>query len=63
MPELSTRWKELDPNQEMVVHCKSGMRSAKAVAFLKSQGFSKLKNLKGGILAWSERVDPAVARY
>ena len=63
LPELPTRWKELDPSQEMIVHCKSGMRSAKAVAFLKSQGFSKLKNLKGGILAWSERVDPAVARY
>jgi adenylyltransferase/sulfurtransferase len=63
LPQLAQRWKELDPNQEMVVHCKGGTRSAKAVAFLKSQGFTKIKNLKGGILAWAEKIDPTVAKY
>jgi adenylyltransferase/sulfurtransferase len=47
----------------MVVHCKSGMRSAKAIAFLRQQGFTKLKNLTGGILAWAERIDPSMPKY
>jgi len=47
----------------MVVHCKSGMRSAKGIAFLRQQGFTKLKNLQGGILAWAERIDRTMARY
>jgi sulfur-carrier protein adenylyltransferase/sulfurtransferase len=63
LPELANRLRELDPDREMVVHCKSGMRSAKAVALLKEQGFRKLKNLKGGILAWAEKVDPAMPKY
>lgn len=63
LPQLAERWKELDPQREMVVHCKSGGRSAKAVAFLQSQGFRKVTNLKGGILAWAERVDPTVPKY
>jgi adenylyltransferase/sulfurtransferase len=63
LPALPQRFGELDKNREMVVHCKSGMRSAKAIAFLKQQGFTKLKNLKGGILAWAEKVDPSMPRY
>jgi adenylyltransferase/sulfurtransferase len=63
LPELPRRFGELDRNQEMVVHCKSGVRSAKAIAFLRQQGFTKLKNLKGGILAWAERIDRTMARY
>lgn len=63
LPELPQRFAELDKNREMVVHCKSGMRSAKAVQFLTQQGFSKLKNLKGGILAWIDRIDPSQAKY
>jgi adenylyltransferase/sulfurtransferase len=63
LPELPHRFRELDRNQEMIVHCKSGMRSAKAIAFLKQQGFTKMKNLKGGILAWAERIDRTMARY
>src|SRR5262249_51518344 len=59
LPQLAQRFGELDKNREMVVHCKSGMRSAKAIQFLRQQGFTKLKNLKGGILAWSERIDPS----
>jgi adenylyltransferase/sulfurtransferase len=63
LPELPHRFRELDPGREMVVHCKSGMRSAKAIAFLRQQGFSKLKNLKGGILAWAQRVDRSMPTY
>ena len=63
LPELPQRFRELDPEREMVVHCKSGMRSAKAIQFLRQQGFDKVKNLQGGILAWSERIDPSLPRY
>lgn len=60
---LPTRVSELNSEDEIVVHCKSGMRSAKAVEFLKKSGFSKVKNLTGGILAWSEQIDPTVPKY
>jgi adenylyltransferase/sulfurtransferase len=63
LPELPRRFGELDRDREMVVHCKSGMRSAKAIAFLRQQGFTKLKNLKGGILAWAQQVDPTMPTY
>jgi len=63
LPELPNRHGELDTSREIIVHCKSGMRSAKAIAFLKSQGFTKLVNLTGGILAWSDRIDPGVPKY
>jgi adenylyltransferase/sulfurtransferase len=61
--ELPKRVSELDSADEIVVHCKSGVRSARAVDFLKKAGFRKVKNLKGGILAWSDKVDPTVPRY
>jgi len=61
--DLPKRVNELDPNADMVVHCKMGGRSAKAIDFLKTQGFSKLTNLKGGITAWSDQVDPSVPKY
>lgn len=61
--ELPQRLHELDPDQEIVVHCKMGGRSGQAVAFLRQQGFSRVRNLTGGILAWSERIDPTVPRY
>jgi adenylyltransferase/sulfurtransferase len=63
LPQLGQRFGELDKGREMVVHCKSGMRSAKAIALLKQHGFTKLKNLKGGILAWAERVDRTMPKY
>jgi molybdopterin/thiamine biosynthesis adenylyltransferase/rhodanese-related sulfurtransferase len=63
LPELAQRHSELSKDQEMVVHCKSGMRSAKAIAFLKQQGFQKLRNLHGGILAWAERIDHGMPKY
>jgi sulfur-carrier protein adenylyltransferase/sulfurtransferase len=61
--ELPKRVSELNSADEIVAHCKSGMRSAKAVDFLKQAGFKKVKNMKGGILAWSDKVDPSVAKY
>jgi adenylyltransferase/sulfurtransferase len=61
--DLPARLGELDREREMVVHCKSGVRSQRAIAFLKQQGFTKLHNLKGGILAWAERIDPEMPRY
>jgi len=61
--DLPKRVHELDSADEIVAHCKSGMRSAKAVDFLKQAGFRKVKNMKGGILAWSDKVDPSVPKY
>jgi molybdopterin/thiamine biosynthesis adenylyltransferase/rhodanese-related sulfurtransferase len=63
LPELPQRLGELDKNREIVVHCKSGMRSAKAIQFLKQQGFTRLKNLRGGILAWADRIDRSMPKY
>jgi adenylyltransferase/sulfurtransferase len=61
--ELPTRVHELDSSREIVVHCKSGARSAKAVDFLRQSGFKRTSNLKGGILAWAERIDPSLPKY
>jgi sulfur-carrier protein adenylyltransferase/sulfurtransferase len=61
--DLPRRVNELDSSKEMVVHCRSGVRSAKAVEFLHQAGFTKAKNLAGGILAWSDRIDPKVPKY
>jgi sulfur-carrier protein adenylyltransferase/sulfurtransferase len=61
--ELPQRVHELDSSQEIVAHCRSGKRSAEAVDFLRKAGFRKISNLKGGILAWSDEVDPSVPRY
>ncbi len=61
--ELPQRVHELDSSREIVAHCKSGKRSAQAVEFLRGAGFKKISNLKGGILAWSDEVDPNVPKY
>ncbi|HSP66962.1 MAG TPA: rhodanese-like domain-containing protein, partial [Bryobacteraceae bacterium] len=61
--DLPKRVHELDTATEIVAHCKSGVRSAKAVDFLKQAGFKKVKNMKGGIIAWSDTVDPKVPKY
>jgi len=65
LSQLPNRFHELDKykGKEIVVHCKSGVRSQKAIAFLKQQGFSNLVNMAGGILGWSDQVDPSVAKY
>jgi len=61
--DLSRRVNELDSSAEMVVHCRSGKRSADAIRFLQTAGFKKLWNLKGGILAWADEVDPRMPKY
>jgi adenylyltransferase/sulfurtransferase len=61
--DLSKRVSELDSSREIVTHCRSGKRSAEAVDFLRQAGFRKVLNLKGGILAWSDDVDPSVPKY
>ena len=60
---LPKRVSELDSSREIVIHCKMGGRSAKAVDFLKQSGFTRVHNLAGGITAWAERVDPKVPKY
>jgi sulfur-carrier protein adenylyltransferase/sulfurtransferase len=60
---LPQRFTELDPNTQYYIHCKSGMRSLKALQFLREQGFKYLKNVKGGILAWADEIDPNVPKY
>jgi len=61
--QLPSRVHELSSADEIVVMCRSGMRSARAVDFLRQAGFRKVKNLRGGILGWSSQVDPSVPRY
>ena len=61
--QLPSRMSELDSADEIVLQCKSGVRSARALKLLSEAGFGKLFNLEGGILAWSEQVDPTVPKY
>jgi molybdopterin/thiamine biosynthesis adenylyltransferase/rhodanese-related sulfurtransferase/molybdopterin converting factor small subunit len=63
MNTIPARMHELDSAREMVVYCRSGKRSAQITAFLKAAGFRKVKNLQGGILQWSDEVDPSVPKY
>ncbi|HBB90094.1 MAG TPA: molybdenum cofactor biosynthesis protein MoeB [Blastocatellia bacterium] len=64
LAQVVNRMNEIDPSRETVMHCKAGVRSAKAIAALQQAGFQgKLVNLKGGITAWSDEVDPSVAKY
>lgn len=62
--ELADRMDELqDIDGQIIVYCRSGSRSARAVAYLHSFGMTNVVNLKGGLLAWSERIDPAMPQY
>lgn len=61
--DLPKRVNELDSSREIVAHCRSGVRSAKAVEFLQQAGFKKVHNLAGGILAWADRIDPKMPKY
>jgi rhodanese-related sulfurtransferase len=63
MGEISDRIGELDPKKETVVICRSGGRSAQVADFLERQGFGKVFNLSGGILAWSRVIDPRIPQY
>jgi adenylyltransferase/sulfurtransferase len=61
--EIPRRYAELDPEDELVMQCKVGGRSAKAADFLRSVGFKKVLNLTGGILEWIDKVDPTQPKY
>ncbi len=63
LKELPHRVKELDPAREIIVYCRTGRRSASAVALLREEGFSNVKNLVGGIVAWAEKIDKEMPRY
>ncbi len=61
--DLASRIRELDPQREIVAHCKGGVRSAKAVELLRDAGFRNVSSLAGGIMRWAEKVDPKMAKY
>jgi sulfur-carrier protein adenylyltransferase/sulfurtransferase len=61
--QVEERASELNPNEEIILHCRSGKRSADALNRLKAKGFRRLKNLKGGITAWSDEIDASVPKY
>jgi molybdopterin/thiamine biosynthesis adenylyltransferase/rhodanese-related sulfurtransferase len=63
MRELPSRVNELDPSKDLVVQCRSGARSANATAWLRHQGFTRARNLVGGILEWIDKVDPSQPKY
>jgi adenylyltransferase/sulfurtransferase len=63
MRELPSRVHELDPAAEIVVQCRSGVRSANATLWLRQQGFAGARNLTGGILEWIDKVDPSQPKY
>jgi adenylyltransferase/sulfurtransferase len=63
LSQIEQRFTELDPNQQYYLHCKAGVRSLKALNFLREQGFKYLKSVKGGITAWSDEIDSEVPRY
>ena len=61
--DVPNRLSELNPEQEILVHCRSGARSQKIAEFLQANGFKKVSNVAGGILAWSDEIDPTVQKY
>ena len=63
LDQLLNRLNELDSARDIVAHCRTGARSAKAIEMLQEAGFRKLRNLKGGVLAWADEVDPTMAKY
>ena len=61
--EVPRRYQELDRDKEIICQCKIGQRSAKAADYLRTVGFKNVKNLKGGIVAWIDQVDPTLPKY
>lgn len=63
LAELPSRLHELNPDQHIIVHCHAGGRSARATQFLMQHGFKNVHNLRGGITAWANEIDPTMPKY
>ena len=63
MSEMKERYSEVPKDRLVLVYCHHGMRSMQVVRYLRTRGWSKVSNVRGGIDAWSNSVDPAVPRY
>lgn len=63
LKDLEKRFSELKKDQEIVIYCRSGGRSQQACNFLEQQGFTNVTNLTGGVLAWSDYIDPTMPKY
>jgi adenylyltransferase/sulfurtransferase len=63
LSELQARMHELDTSRRYYVHCKSGVRSVEAIERIQEAGFTRLKNVAGGIAAWAEQIDPTMPTY
>jgi adenylyltransferase/sulfurtransferase len=63
LAQLSARFSEIPKDREVILHCRSGMRSARAAHFLRGRGYGNVHNLEGGILAWIDRIDPTQPKY
>ena len=61
--EIELRTEELDPQSEIVVYCHQGVRSAAVAEYLRSLGFTDVKNLAGGLDFWARAIDPTMRRY
>ena len=61
--ELADRVEEIDAGEEVVVICRSGNRSGRAAGFLRARGYDRVWNLEGGMLAWSDEIDPSIPKY
>ena len=60
MNDIPNKLNTLDKDKEIIVQCKSGKRSAKVCEYLLTNGYTNIKNLKGGIIAWSKEIDPSI---
>ena len=63
MNQLQERIAEIDPDDEVVLYCRSGARSGRVLEFMREQGYDRIWNLKGGMLAWSDQIDPSIPKY
>jgi adenylyltransferase/sulfurtransferase len=61
--DVPNRLAEIDREREIIVHCRSGVRSQRVAEFLKQQGYPRVVNLAGGILAWADEIDPKMQKY
>ncbi len=61
--DLPNRLEEIDPEADVIIYCRTGARSDRAAQFLRDQGYERVRNLDGGIRAWSEEVDPSIPKY